>query len=74
MLVGAAGILDHPFGTATRRLVFLGALFFYISDLFVARHRFVRAAFENRLAGLSLYYAGQFMLAVSIGSVTRLPN
>jgi uncharacterized membrane protein YhhN len=71
MLVGAAGILDHPYGTDARRLVFLGALFFYISDLFVARHRFVRAAFTNRLAGLSLYYAGQFMLAVSIGSITN---
>jgi uncharacterized membrane protein YhhN len=74
MLVCAAGILDHPFDMATRRLVFTGALCFYISDLFVARHRFVRAAFENRLVGLCLYYAGQFMLAVSIGSVTPLPN
>jgi uncharacterized membrane protein YhhN len=70
MLVGAAGILDHPYNMATRRLVLLGALFFYISDLFVARHRFVRAAFANRLVGLSLYYTGQFMLAVSIGYVT----
>lgn len=72
MLVGAAGILDHAYDTITRRLVLLGALFFYISDLFVARHRFVRAAFENRLAGLPLYYAGQFMLAVSVGYVTVL--
>jgi uncharacterized membrane protein YhhN len=71
MLAAAAGILDHPYGMATRRLVFLGALFFYISDLFVARHRFVQAAFANRLAGLPLYYAGQFMLAVSIGSITN---
>jgi uncharacterized membrane protein YhhN len=74
MLVGAAGIMDHPFPTATQQLVFIGALFFYISDLCVARHRFVQPAFENRLVGLSFYYAGQFMLALSIGSVMQLPN
>jgi uncharacterized membrane protein YhhN len=74
MVVSAAGILDHPYEMAARRLVFLGALFFYISDLFVARHRFVRAAFVNRLVGLPFYYCAQFMLAVSIGSMTPLTN
>jgi uncharacterized membrane protein YhhN len=74
MLVAAAAVLDHPYETATRRLVLLGALLFYLSDLFVARHRFVQAAFANRLVGLSLYYAGQFMLAVSIGLIPGPPN
>lgn len=74
MLVAAAAVLDHSYGLATRRLVLLGALFFYLSDLFVARHRFVEAAFVNRLVGLSLYYAGQFMLAMSVGYVAGLAN
>jgi uncharacterized membrane protein YhhN len=74
MLVAAAAVLDSPYGLVTRRLVLLGALFFYLSDLFVARHRFVEAAFVNRLVGLFLYYAGQFMLAMSVGYVAGLAN
>jgi uncharacterized membrane protein YhhN len=45
--------------------VFFGALAFYLSDIFVARDRFVKAEIENRFAGLPLYYAGQFLLAYS---------
>jgi uncharacterized membrane protein YhhN len=50
-----------------RIVVFAGALFFYISDLCVARNRFLKKEFFNRLIGLPLYYAGQFLLAFSIG-------
>ncbi|RLB37068.1 MAG: lysoplasmalogenase [Deltaproteobacteria bacterium] len=50
-----------------RRLVLVGAVLFYVSDLFVARDRFVSPGFENRLIGLPLYYAGQFMIAFSLG-------
>ena len=50
-----------------RVLVLMGAVSFYISDLFVARNRFLKDAFVNRLVGLPLYYAGQFMLALSVG-------
>ena len=50
-----------------RMLVFVGALGFYFSDIFVARHRFLKAEFFNRLAGLPLYYSGQFLLAFSVG-------
>jgi uncharacterized membrane protein YhhN len=42
-----------------------GALSFYLSDLFVARDRFVSTGIQNRYAGLPLYYAGQFLLAYS---------
>jgi uncharacterized membrane protein YhhN len=45
-----------------------GALLFYLSDLAVARHRFVHPGFVNRALGLPLYYAGQFLIAVTIGS------
>ncbi|MBI5521788.1 MAG: lysoplasmalogenase [Desulfarculus sp.] len=49
--------------------IFLGALSFYLSDLLVARDRFVNSQFVNRLLGLPLYYAGQFALAFSVGWV-----
>lgn len=45
-------------------LVAAGALLFYLSDLFVARHRFVKETFGNKLLGLPLYYAGQLLLAL----------
>ena len=50
-------------------LIFLGAVLFYLSDLFVARDRFVSPGWINRFLGLPLYYAGQFLLAFSIGLI-----
>ena len=50
-----------------RTLILVGSLCFYFSDLFVARNKFVKEEYRNRLLGLPLYYAGQFMLAFSIG-------
>jgi uncharacterized membrane protein YhhN len=52
-----------------RLLLFIGALSFYVSDLFVARDRFLKNEFLNRIMGLPLYYAGQFMIAFSVGSL-----
>ncbi|MFC1835394.1 lysoplasmalogenase [Thermodesulfobacteriota bacterium] len=49
--------------------IFVGALCFYVSDLFVARDRFIDKQFLNRLVGLPLYYTGQFLLAFSVGMV-----
>ncbi len=48
-------------------VILLGALVFYLSDLCVARDRFVKKEFLNRLLGLPLYYLGQFLLAWSVG-------
>jgi hypothetical protein len=48
-------------------MVFVGALSFYFSDVFVARDRFIEQQFLNRLLGLPLYFAGQFLLAFSVG-------
>ena len=45
-----------------------GAILFYLSDLAVARHRFVHPSFVNRALGLPLYYAGQLLLALTIGA------
>jgi len=55
------------FPISGRTLILLGSLCFYFSDLFVARNKFVKQEYRNRLLGLPLYYTGQFMLAFSIG-------
>jgi uncharacterized membrane protein YhhN len=44
-------------------IVFVGVVIFYLSDLCVARERFVIKSFTNKLFGLPLYYAGQILLA-----------
>ena len=41
----------------------IGAVLFYVSDLFVARQRFVAPGGINGLIGLPLYFAGQLVLA-----------
>ncbi len=44
-----------------------GAIAFYFSDLAVARDRFVKRDFINRVWGLPLYYLGQVLIALSAG-------
>lgn len=44
-------------------LLLVGALMFYLSDLSVARDRFVKTSFGNRLWGLPLYFYAQLVLA-----------
>ncbi|HOP23530.1 MAG TPA: lysoplasmalogenase [Gammaproteobacteria bacterium] len=46
-----------------------GATLFAISDLFVARNRFVKAESINRIIGLPIYYIAQLMLAYSISEI-----
>jgi uncharacterized membrane protein YhhN len=68
MVVGAWTVLgDTSLNLAGRLLVFIGAASFYFSDLFVARDRFLKSEFANRLIGLPMYYLGQFLLAFSVG-------
>lgn len=50
---------------AARAGVLTGAVLFYLSDIFVARQRFVISAHINRQLGLPLYYSAQFLLAFS---------
>ena len=70
MLAGAWAVFRVPGLEATGRwFILIGALFFYLSDLFVARQRFVTEQYLNRLIGLPLYYIGQFLLAFSVGMV-----
>ena len=70
MVVGAWSVVGaDELKPAGRMAAFVGALSFYVSDIFVARQRFLKAEFVNRLIGLPLYYGGQFLLAFSIGLV-----
>ena len=70
MLIGAWTVLgDSGVRYSGRVLVFLGAASFFVSDIFVARNRFLKNQFVNRLFGLPLYYFGQFLLAFSVGRI-----
>jgi len=73
MLTGAWAVLwDCGLTRSGRIMIFSGASLFYLSDLFVARNRFVKKEFSNRLIGLPMYYTGQFLLAFSAGFLERL--
>ena len=68
MLSGAWSILGESALAVTGKIViFSGASCFYVSDLFVARDRFLKNEPVNRFMGLPLYYIGQFLLAFSVG-------
>jgi len=47
--------------------VLIAAPAFYLSDVSVARDRFVAPGFGNRIWGLPLYYAAQLLFALSTG-------
>jgi hypothetical protein len=71
MVIGAWTVLgDAKLNYTGRLLVFTGAVCFYLSDLFVARDRFLKSEFANRLIGLPMYYVGQFLLAFSVGFIS----
>jgi uncharacterized membrane protein YhhN len=62
MMVMAAGThaSDH------NMFILLGAILFVLSDLAVARNRFVDPAFINRAIGLPIYFTAQLLLAASV--------
>ncbi len=53
-------------------LIPLGAVMFYLSDICVARGRFIISTPLNGIIGLPLYFAAQYILAYSIKRVTAL--
>jgi uncharacterized membrane protein YhhN len=68
MVSGAWAVFwKSSFQISGRTLILVGSYCFYFSDLFVARSKFIKEEYWNRLLGLPLYYTGQFMLAFSIG-------
>jgi uncharacterized membrane protein YhhN len=70
MVSGAWSVWGDPrLAWNGRMMIFAGACCFYISDIFVARDRFVKKEAFNRFIGLPLYYGGQFLLAFSVGQL-----
>ncbi len=68
MLSGALTVSFNPdLNCQGRLMVFIGALLFYISDLFIAMDHFLEKKFINHLLCLPLYYTGQFLIAFSVG-------
>jgi uncharacterized membrane protein YhhN len=58
----------------TASLAFVaGAFLFALSDVFVARDRFVQPDFGNRRWGLPLYFLAQLILAASVASPAVMP-
>jgi uncharacterized membrane protein YhhN len=62
MVVCAAGTVAARWDA----VLLAGALLFYVSDLCVARDRFVAPGFPNRAIGLPLYYAATLLLAATV--------
>lgn len=66
MVIGAWSVLgDDSLALPGKIMVFIGAVSFYFSDIFVARDRFMKKEYLNRLIGLPMYYAAQYLLAFS---------
>ncbi|HEX4475450.1 MAG TPA: lysoplasmalogenase [Polyangiaceae bacterium] len=61
MVIGALAV--ERAGAVHALRLFTGALLFYLSDLSVARDRFVARRFVNRAWGLPAYYAAQVLFA-----------
>ncbi|OYW06701.1 MAG: hypothetical protein B7X11_00890 [Acidobacteria bacterium 37-65-4] len=62
MAWGALSVAGHALW-----MVWAGALLFYLSDLAVARDRFVVCRFASRAWGLPAYYLAQVLLALTLG-------
>jgi uncharacterized membrane protein YhhN len=70
-VVVISGMLVCAVGTSVtsyRPDILLGALLFYLSDLAVARDRFVKPGPWNRTWGLPSYFVGQLILAAGVQS------
>lgn len=67
-LVVISAMVAMAAGAASRGspLWLLAAVAFYLSDLTVARHRFLQREAVNRQVGLPLYYAAQLLFAWSL--------
>ena len=65
MVVGAFAVM-HTLPRANANWLASGAVLFFVSDLAVARDKFVGASFVNRAWGLPAYYAGQLLIAWSL--------
>lgn len=66
IVITAMVALSMGAGIPTRRwLIVAGTVSFFLSDIAVARNRFVKPHWHNRLWGLPLYYGATVMLAAT---------
>jgi uncharacterized membrane protein YhhN len=74
MVIGALAVVRAApvpgLETIGAYLLALGAGLFFISDLAVARQRFVAPGFVNKLWGLPAYYGGQLLIAWTLAFAT----
>jgi uncharacterized membrane protein YhhN len=67
MVIAAIAVARGATMPQPHRYLFLaGAALFFVSDLAVARDRFVARTFANKAWGLPAYYAGQLLIAWSL--------
>lgn len=66
MVIAAAGTRERD----GSRLIPMGALLFYLSDLSVASLQFTAPSFPHYVWGLPFYYTGQLLLASSVAHYT----
>ncbi len=66
VISGMMALAIGTFAAGGKPILPIGAAAFYLSDLAVARDRFVAPGFANRLVGLPLYYFAQLCLAWSV--------
>ncbi len=67
MVVAAMAVWRaHALPNPQRTWLLVGAVLFFISDIAVARDKFVAKGFANRIWGLPAYFAGQLMIAWSL--------
>jgi uncharacterized membrane protein YhhN len=70
MVIAAIAVARGAAIPAPNRLrLMLGASLFFVSDLSVARDRFVAREFANKLCGLPAYYAGQLFIAWTLAGL-----
>lgn len=70
MVIAAIAVARGTQIPAQNRLrLLLGASLFFVSDLSVARDRFVAREFANKLYGLPAYYAGQLFIAWTLSGL-----
>ncbi|KAF9187712.1 hypothetical protein BGZ51_004422 [Haplosporangium sp. Z 767] len=66
MVITAVGSVNSGRDYLPERI--LGAIMFFLSDLFVARQHFVHKTVLNKWIGLPLYYVAQILLATTLRS------
>jgi len=67
VIAGMVTLAAGTWGEPGCLVIIPAAVVFFVSDIFVARDRFITPGFANSLLGLPLYYGAQLMLAYSVG-------